>query len=131
MPGTYGTPLFWRGPYAMVVQSSVLQTNASDESLNKWIYSLRPCDWGTNYLEPTQTTESMLWTDCLNVWELNNDETVAMGIAVSNLPGTYELKPCPNGTVVMAYCMPGPEDDNDIEALRVFTWPNQFDGACS
>lgn len=127
MPGTYGTPLFWRGPYAMRVASSVAQTEADGTTTrNQWIYTLEPVDWGTDYFYVGSLETDTIWTKCINIWEINNTSTVAMGLPVN---ANSVLEPAPNDAIVMAYMIPSAEDNNGIKPLVVFQWPNQWECA--
>lgn len=127
MPGTYGTPLFWRGPYAMRVASSVAQTESDGTTTrNQWLYTLEPVDWGTDYFYVGSLETDTIWTKCINVWEINNTSTVAMGLPVN---ANSVLEPAPNDAIVMAYMIPSAEDDNGIKPLVVFQWPNQWECA--
>ena len=84
MPGTFGTPLFWRGPYVMRVASSVAQTESDGTTTrNQWLYTLEPVDWGTDYFYVGSLDTDTIWTKCINIWEINNTSTVAMGLPVN------------------------------------------------
>lgn len=123
MPGTFGTQVLWRGPYAMIVVGS---EQDGDSDSNRWVYTLKPVDWGSDYLSGvTSLTTAANWDKCINLWEINNTPTQAMGLTVEN-DGPV-LQPAPNNAIVMAHIMPGPLDSNNIPALVVFQWPNQWE----
>ena len=104
-----------RGPYfGKVTASEVITAN-----VYRWRYTL-------DIVEPGEDD----WADfdivpevagVLNVFESGNTLTTSMGVLHSSLPGTYELQPCPTGTVVPFWAHP-----NGF----VMMWPNQFDGDC-
>lgn len=125
MPGTYGTPLFWRGPYAMRVASYIAVTEeGGTTNTNQWLYTLEPVDWGTDFLVVNALDTDVSWPNCINVWEINNTASVAMGLPVT---AESTLEPAPVGAIVMAYTLPSRTDDNGISPLIVFQWPNQWE----
>ena len=127
MPGTYGTPLFWRGPYVMRVASSVLQTEVDGVTgRNQWLYTLEPVDWGDDYFYVDSLATDTVWTNCINIWEINNTSAAAMGLPVT---ANAVLEPAPGGAIVMAYTLPSKADTNGIKPLVVFQWPNQWECA--
>ena len=126
MTGTYGTPLFWRGPYAMRVASSVSQADSEGAPRNQWLYTLEPVDWGDDYFYVDALVTDTDWLNCINMWEINNTPTVAMGLPVDS---NSVLQPAPDGAIVMAYILPSAEDTNGIKPLVVFQWPNQWECA--
>ena len=96
-----------------------------------WRYTVQPIVWKTtDYVGSTDTyTEQEFYA--INLDELGNTETEAMGVIIADLPGDFELKPVPTGRVVLVWMSPGGGvDTNEIETLAVFQWPNQFDGTC-
>ena len=128
MPGTWGTPLLWRGPYAMSVVES--DHNGGTDS-NRWLYTLRPVNWDYNETTAVDYTnnvsavaDSFSFENCINIWEINNDSTTAMGLPVAG--SQTELRPAPINAVVLAWMMPAPIDVNGIKCLVVFQWPNQW-----
>jgi hypothetical protein len=126
MPGTYGIPLFWRGPYVMRVAAATEQFDQqSITGRNQWLYDLEPVNWGTDYLYVAAADTPLIWNNCINIWEINNTAATAMGVTVNNAVAT--LKPAPVGAIVMAYTHPAAEDDNGIKPLIVFQWPNQWE----
>jgi len=99
-----------------------------DQSLtsrNQWLYDLKPVDWGSDYLYVDASTTPQVYTNCINIWEINNTSTTAMGLTAD--PTLATLQPAPVGAIVMAYTHPAPEDDNGIKPLVVFQWPNQWE----
>lgn len=108
---------FWR------VQSSTA-TNAG-----QWKYTVIA-------VEPRvgDDPEDLTWDDvaqtgfvnAINLMEQGNTATVQMGITISTLPGTYELKPIPDDAIVSGTYLSAQNTD-----FIVLLWPNQFDGACT
>jgi hypothetical protein len=126
MPGTYGIPLFWRGPYVMRVAAYTEQFEADGVTgRNQWLYDLEPVNWGTDYLYVAAADTPLIWNNCINIWEINNTSTTAMGLTVD--PTLSTLEPAPVGAIVMVYTHPAAEDDNGIKPLIVFQWPNQWE----
>lgn len=124
----------WYGPIMCKVESSTrVYPDGEDDGVDrgKWVYSIKSMDWGDEYAFPAgvQTESGFESTTALNLWELGNDATTQYGITVANLPGTYELKPVPDGAYVMAWTSTSKPDTQDFE-LVVFQYPNQFDGDC-
>lgn len=106
------------GPVLLRVVSSVEQEDDNSNLQNRWDYKVNFGNWNDE-----TTLQSIDDFDAQNVWEKNNDHTVAMGISTSTLPGSYELKPCPNETFVFGYFSP-------VQVQWFFCWPSQFDGSC-
>ncbi len=125
----------WYGPIICKVESSTRVYPGGDNDgvdRGKWVYAIKAIDWGDEYAFPTgsETDPGFESTTALNLWELDNDATTQYGITVANLPGTYELKPVPDGAYVMAWTSTAKPDTQDFQ-LVVFQYPNQFDGACT
>lgn len=78
--------------------------------------------------------EDLTWDDvaqtgflnAINLYEQGNTSSSHMGINPTLLPGTYELKPIPDDTIV-----PGTYVSAQDADFIVLLWPNQFDGACA
>ena len=72
----------------------------------------------------------------LNLCELNNSETIQMGVTTSNLPEGVTLQPVPGTTTVLLWVAPMPYENGDDTTpgnqgfVAYFTYPNQFDGEC-
>ena len=96
---------------------------------NKWRYVVKPATLQT--MSSTTAPVKGISSDTTfltgwNVYESENTNAVAMGIDTTTLPGNYELKPIPDGTVVPGWYYQGGDQ------LSIFlAWPNQFDGACA
>lgn len=121
----YGTPIFWRGPYAMRIVSSEEQVTDDEIPLgrNQWLYTLKPVDWGTDYLYVGNLDTAQEWDKAINLWEINNTNLTAMGLGT----GVGSLRPAPNGAIVFAYTIPATADQNDISPLVAFQYPNQWE----
>ena len=63
--------------------------------------------------------------NAINLYEQGNTTTSHMGIDPTTLPGTYELKPIPDNTIV-----PGTYVSAQDADFIVLLWPNQFSGDC-
>ena len=103
-----------------VLSSSVVDSN-------RWKYIVQPV---TVQLLDTDapavgSTAISAYHEAWNVYEVANTSTVAMGITVANLPGTFELKAIPDDTIV-----PGFYTQGEGRMAVLLFWPNQFDGAC-
>lgn len=126
----------WYGPIMCKVESSTRVHPGGvpedpPEDHGKWVYSLKAMDWGDEYAFPAgeQTDLGFETETALNLWELGNDTSTQYGIPVESLPGTFELKPVPNGAYVMAWTSTAKPDTQEFN-LVVFQYPNQFDGTC-
>lgn len=64
--------------------------------------------------------------NAINLYEQGNTSSSHMGIDPTTLPGTYELKPIPDNTIV-----PGTYVSAQDADFIVLLWPNQFDGTCA
>ena len=110
------------------IQSSS-EIELSGVGQNKWRYVVKPATLQT--MTPSTAPVKGLSSDETfltgwNVYESQNTNAVAMGIDTTTLPGTYELKPIPDGTVVPGWYYQGGDQ------LSIFlAWPNQFDGTCA
>ena len=102
-------------------------TYRSELSANRWKYVVRPVSVqllntdDATFEHPNVPAYFSAW----NIFEIGNSASSAMGIDPSTLPGTYELKPISNGTVV-----PGFYTQGEGRMVVLLFWPNQFDGAC-
>jgi len=104
-----------QGPYfGKVIESEIIETG-----VQRWKYELEVVETAEDNWEDFDVASTV--DDVLNVFESGNTSSTSMGIAHTQLPGTYELKPCPTGTVVPFWFHPNGS---------VMMWPNQFDGTC-
>jgi len=94
---------------------------------NRWLYVVKPS--AVQVLDTDApvhaTATSAAFFKAWNVYEISNSSTSAMGIDPATLPGTYELKPIPTGSIVPGFYTQGEE-----RMAVLVMWPNQFDGAC-
>ena len=110
------------------IQSSS-EIELSGVGQNKWRYVVKPATLQT--MSSTTAPVKGISSDTTfltgwNVYESQNTNAVAMGIDTTTLPGTYELKPIPDNTVVPGWYYQGGDQ------LSIFlAWPNQFDGTCA
>ena len=73
--------------------------------------------------------------NALNLCEINNSETVQMGVQTTNLQGTFKLQPVPDITHTMIWIAKLPYDSTSSVvgsqgSIAFFSYPNQFDGTC-
>jgi len=113
----FPTGLF-KGPYFGKVSSSAYYT-PENTAIKRWKYEVEIVEFGGDDWNDHDVPSVV--SDVLNVFESGNTSTFSMGIDQTNLPGTYQLKPCPEDTVVPIWISP-------IGAFLM--WPNQFDGEC-
>ena len=113
-----------RVQFFRVIESTPFTTS----DIGKWEYTVIAV-----YPTMSSDADEVEWTDsdqsafygALNLYEQANTTTVHMGITVANLPGTFELKPIPDESIVPGVYVSAQNFDG------VFIWyPNQFDGAC-
>lgn len=128
MPSTWGPVNNFRGPYCMVVESSTAIYDGSGAATNQWLYELEPADWGTDYLQVSAvgTGFRSSISKAINIWEINNTATTAMGLTID---ANSTLQEAPNGAVVMCWMQPGPVDANGVSGRYLFQWPNQWECA--
>jgi hypothetical protein len=103
----------------------VLSSEVIDD--NRWKYVVQPVT--VQLLDTdapvTAAPADEAFHEAWNVYEVANTSTVAMGITVADLPGTFDLQPIPDDSIVPGFYTQGEER----MAVLLF-WPNQFDGAC-
>lgn len=128
-PGTF------QGPYLGKVIGSTLWDQGQDPPPRKWYYEVELVEYNPDGFpdsvnsfsttieipDPAPPPGTGVSATLLNVFEMANTSTHSMGIAHADLPGTYELQPIPNDTIVPIWAHP-----NGFITL----WPNQFDGDC-
>ena len=114
-----------RVQFFRVIESTPFTTSG----IGKWEYTVIAV-----YPTMSSDADEVEWTDsdqsafygALNLYEQANTTTVHQGITVSTLPGTFELKPIPDNSIVPGQYISSQNFDG------VFIWyPNQFDGSCS
>ena len=110
----------------MRVAASTAQFDADGVTpRNQWLYDLEPIDWGGDYLYVDSPDTPQVFSNCINLWEINNTSTEAMGLTIDTSLAT--LEPAPVDAIVMVYTHPAAEDSNGISPLIVFQWPNQWE----
>jgi hypothetical protein len=125
----------WYGPIMCRVESATrVYPGGIDDGIDrgKWVYALTSMAWAEELAFPSaaQTNPGYVTESAFNLWELNNDNVTQYGVTVAGLPGDFELKPVPIGAFVMAYNTNSKPDPQGF-TLTIFTYPNQFDGACA
>lgn len=110
----------------MVVESSTAIYDANGAATNQWLYELAPADWATNYLQVLADTTPQAISKAINIWEINNTATTAMGLTID---ASSTLQKAPNGAVVMCWMQPAPVETNNISGRYLFQWPNQWECA--
>jgi len=114
--------------FMKVIESEAVPTDPAGGVSNRYQYQLESIvfDPATGVVS-TPTDPFTLPRACVwNLCEINNTQAVAMGVTIANLPGTFQLKPIPTGTIVPAWL----SMDQDDEFTGFCMWPNQFDGDC-
>lgn len=104
-----------KGPYFGKVTASEL----IEAGVFQWRYTLDVVELASDGWTDFDVSPEV--SGVLNVFESGNTAAISMGIAHIDLPGTYELKPCPTDTVVPFWAHPNG---------YMMMWPNQFDGDC-
>ncbi len=108
----------FNGPYFGKVTASEY-VDPEDTSTKRWKYTLEIVELAENGWEGFDAPAEL--DEVLNVFESGNTSSASMGVDHASLPGSYELQPCPNDTVVLLWSHP---------VGHVMAWPNQFDGDC-
>tara|TARA_R110001632_G_scaffold220323_2_gene350279 strand:+ start:593 stop:1165 length:573 start_codon:yes stop_codon:yes gene_type:complete len=158
-PEAFGAPA-WSGPYMAIINppsgipAQELQWRDDPDNL-------KPIKWGYDFVvvSPNQAVRTDINNDttylyksnslnylstgmeadaatALNLCELNNNSTSAMGVSYNNLPDGIELQPVPAETHVMLWLCPMEYVAGDTTTpgnqgwVAYFTYPNQFDGDC-
>lgn len=122
------------GPVACKITAVSPITVGDDPPVEQNIfkYTVQALEWDQeNYVASSATYTNQEFF-ALNMHEIGNTPTTAMGVLISTLPGTYELKSAPIGAGVLVWMATGGAvDANGFKTLAIFQWPNQFDGACA
>ena len=111
-----------------VIESEAVPTDPPGGVSNRWKYQLESLkfDPQTGTIGSPADKFTLPRAGVWNVCELANTQTVAMGITIANLPGTFALQPVPDGTIVPVWL--GVDDSSEWTGFLI--WPNQFDGEC-
>ena len=121
-------PRFY-GPILCKVTDSQ-RHEGSGSTIARYSYTVREINMTRTTLPSivfAEVSDGFSWTECLNVAEFDNTTTTSSGVAHADLPGTYELKPIPVGTVVDVFT------SQTAETPYLFAWfnrPGEFDGSC-
>ena len=120
-------PIKWGYDFVIVSPNQAVRTNILGET--SYLYEANSLNYLSTGMEGDAAT-------ALNLCELNNNATSAMGVRFNNLPEGIELKPVPAQTHVMLWLCPMEYEANDTTTpgkqgwVAYFTYPNQFDGEC-
>ena len=122
---------FNRGKFVGPLACKVTAITAITGRDNIWRYTVQALDWDLDdYVASASTYEDQEFY-AINVNEIGNTNTEAMGVTISSLPTGFSFDSVPVGRVVLVWLSPGADTDtNDIAPLAVFQWPNQFSGTC-
>lgn len=122
---------FRRGKFVGPVACKITAVDAITGRDNIWRYTVQVLEWDLDdYVGSTDTYADQEFY-AINMHEIGNTNTTAMGVTIASLPGDYALQSAPVGAGVLVWFCPGADQDtNDITPLSVFQWPNQFDGTC-
>jgi len=151
----------WTGPYMAIinppsgidVQELAWRDDPDNTKPIKWGYDFIVVSPEASVVEDINGDETFLYDAnalnylssgfegdaavALNLCELNNNSTSAMGVSYSNLPEGIELQPVPVSTHAMLWLCPMEYEASDTTTpgkqgwVAYFTYPNQFDGDCS
>ena len=121
-------------PWHNVVMMKVISSSAINDTTGRWLYTVQPVKFGSSQTNTpfVSTVVPSKEYKAVNLWEFNNTPTESMGILIQSLPGSYELKPIPDDSIVPAFWANGLESDPQATGgtMVVLLWPNQFDGFC-
>jgi len=126
----------WRGPLLCSVEGS----EALDGETGRWGYYLKEV-YISAYPARDPVHDTGMWTtesihedyyNALNTAEFCNTATHVQGIPLVDIPGTFELKPIADDTLVLAYTAGIPIDvhEDDPGSVAVFTLQNVIAGEC-
>tara|TARA_R100001443_G_scaffold96534_1_gene103376 strand:+ start:1400 stop:2335 length:936 start_codon:yes stop_codon:yes gene_type:complete len=125
------------GPIVCKVTDSQYQETGQDTDKRLFTYHVKEIEVtrvSTDGLQWAEVTDGFSWTEVHNLAEMGNTTSQSSGISHSDLPGDFELKAIPVGTVVDVFLAPCADPGNtDPTAGHVFAWfsrPGEFDGAC-
>ncbi len=109
-----------------VESSTELTDPVTEDRENRWVYVVRPAMLQVYNNRPVPVVLSTApYVKAWNVYESVNNSGTAFGIQTLGLPGTFEAKPIPDGSIV-----PGTYTQAEETLVVYLWWPNQFDGAC-
>lgn len=126
----------WKGPILMEIVDSQLMTGET----TRWEYNLRQVFLNSSGI-PTHNTgmittegkdESMF--NGFNAAEYCNTATHVQGCALSDLPGTFELKPIADDTLVLAWISGGITGTHGADTkgiIAMFSLQNVICGTCA
>lgn len=121
-------------PWNNVVMMKVIDSSAIEDTEGRWLYTVQPVKFGSSqkFIPFVSTVVPPKEYKAINLWEYNNTLTESMGILIADLPGSYELKRIPDGSIVPAFMANGLESDSNATGgtMVMILWPNQFDGDC-
>ena len=134
-------------PWHNLVPVKVIESEPVDDDSEdgRWRYTVQVVKFGASVLDvpdvPTipgpppgeEEGGGPVELKAYNMYEYANTQTSHMGIDPSTLPGSFELKPIPNDTIVPAFISNGRADDANATrgVMVLLLWPNQFSGACN
>jgi len=109
-----------------VESSTELTDPVTEEGENRWVYVVRPVMLQVYNDRPVPVVMSTApFVKAWNVYEAINTSGTALGIQTADLPGTFEPKPIPDGSIV-----PGTYTQAEQTLVVYLWWPTQFDGDC-
>lgn len=122
----------WRGPFLFQVQDN----EALGTSTTRWKYKLRQVYMDENG-DPAHASGMMTTKgrdgSFFNAWnaaEFCNTATHVQGIPLADLPGTFELKPITDDTLVWGW-VSGGMGKLDTGMMVIFSMQNVIAGACT
>jgi len=121
----------WHGPHVMKVLDSELMTGET----TRWGYSLAEVFLDENgdpeHVDGMSTTEGKDGSlfNAFNAAEFCNTATHVQGFPLADLPGTFELKPIADDTLVLAWFCGG-NSKLDTGIVAIFSMQNVIAGDC-
>ena len=118
------------GPVACKITAvSSIAVGGVDQNIFK--YTVQALVWDQeNYVASSDTYANQEFF-ALNMHEIGNTPTTAMGVSIASLPTGFSFQSAPVGAGVLVWMAPsGSVDVNGFKTLAIFQWPNQFSGTC-
>ena len=121
------------GPVACKITAVSPITVGDDPPVEQNIfkYTVQALVWDQeNYVASSDTYTNQEFF-ALNMHEIGNTPTTAMGVSIASLPTGFSFESAPVGAGVLVWMATGGAvDANGFKTLAIFQWPNQFNGTC-
>lgn len=118
------------GPVACKI-TAVSPITVGEVEQNIFKYTVQALVWDQeNYVASSDTYANQEFF-ALNMHEIGNTPTTAMGVSIASLPTGFSFQSAPVGAGVLVWmATSGSVDVNGFKTLAIFQWPNQFNGTC-